>query len=191
MKLKSAAQRSAIILIILFLSVLIGYVYHVVGHQMDIKNHQREYSELVEKYCKEYGVPEYIVYSLILNGSNFQSNCVSEDGRVGLMQLSPELLHTVQSLIKEDTDAGILYDPETNIRYGTYLLSYWLTEYSRWDTVLAMYLSSEETVLEWRKNPEYTDDKGNLTMIPDRNIKSAFDQVWEDAEMYRDLFYEN
>ncbi len=191
MKFKSAAQRSVIILIILILSVLIGYAYHVIGHRMDIKNHPRDYSELVEKYCAEYGVPEYIVYSLILNGSQFRSNAVSEDGRVGLMQLTPDMLHTVQSLTKEDTDPGILYDPETNIRYGTYLLSYWLTEYSRWDTVLPMYLSSEQTVLEWRENPGYTDEKGNLTVIPDRSVKSDFDRVWKDAEMYQDLFYEN
>lgn len=190
MKIKSAAQRSAVIIVILILSVLIGYIYQFVGHKMDLGKHPREYTEYVTKYCAEYGVPEYIVYSLILTGSNFQSNHVSEDGKIGLMQLSPDTFQWMLSLTKESLEQGILYDPETNIRYGTYLLSYWFTEYNRWNTVIAMYLSDEETVKAWLENAACTDDNGNLAEIPDPVTAADVALVEKESEMYRDLYYD-
>lgn len=190
MKFKSAAQRSAVIIVILILSMLIGYIYQVIGHRMDLGKHPREYTEYVTRYCSEYGVPEYIVYGLILTESDFQSNYVSEDGKVGLMQLSPDTFQWMLSLTKENLEPGILYDPETNIRYGTYLLSYWYTDYSRWNTVIAMYLSNEETVKAWLENPTCTDDNGNLTEIPDPDTADAVALVEEEAEMYRSLYYD-
>lgn len=191
MKFKSAAQRSAVIIIILVLSILIGYLYHTFGHEVDLKNHPREYTEFVTRYCAEYGVPEYIVYGLILSESNFQSNHVSDDGKIGLMQISPDTFGWMLSLTKENLESGILYDPETNIRYGVYLLSYWFTEYSRWNTVTTMYLTDEATVLEWMSDPENVDANGNLTDIPDEAVAEKSAALWENIEMYRKLYYNN
>lgn len=191
MKFKSAAQRSAVIIVILLLSILIGYIYHNIGHELDLKEHPREYSEFVTKYSMEYGVPEYIVYGLILYESNFQSNHVSDDGKIGLMQLSPDTFHWMLSITKENLESGILYDPETNIRYGTYLLSHWFTEYSRWNTVIAMYLTDETTVTRWMSDPANVDSNGNLTTIPDEDIAAEAAAVWENIEMYQKLYYNN
>lgn len=191
MKLKSAAARSAVIIVILLLSTLIGYLYHTFGHEVDLKNHPREYSEFVTKYCAEYGVPEYIVYGIILSESNFQSNHVSDDGEIGLMQLSPETFASLTSITKENLESGILYDPETNIRYGVYLLSHWFTQYNRWNTVTAMYLTDETTVTDWMNDPDNTDDNGNLTVIPDDEIKAQLESLWEEIEMYQKLYYDN
>jgi len=156
---------------------------------MDLEKHPREYTEFVSKYSAEYGVPEYMVYGLILAESDFQSNFLSEDGKIGLMQLSPETYKSMQALTKESAEAGILYDPETNIRYGTYRLSYLFTEYSRWKTVIAIYVSDENTVKAWLENPAYTDDNGNLTKIPDSDIAEKAARIEEKAEMYRELYY--
>lgn len=191
MKFKSAAQRSAVIVIILILSMLIGYTYQKIGHEIDLKNHPREYTEYVAKYSAEYGVPEYIIYGLILYESDFKSNYVSEDGEIGLMQLSPETFEWMLSITKEDLESGILYDPETNIQYGTYLLSYWYTEYNRWNTVLAMYLSDEEIVRDWMNNPENVDANGNLSVIPDERVAEDVAAIEEKLEMYKKLYYNN
>jgi len=104
MKYKNAAQRSAVIIVIILLSVLIGYIYHIIWHNIDLKNHPREYSEFVVKYSQQYGVPEYIVYAVILRESNFKSNYLSEDGRIGLMQISPDKFRWLLSLTKEELD---------------------------------------------------------------------------------------
>ena len=120
MKLKYAAERSAVIITILLLAVLIGYLYSSVWHSIDLRSHPRDYSEFVETYAAAYGVPEDLIYGVILTGSEFRSNPVSADGRVGLMQLSDATFARLTRITKETLDPGILYDPETNSRYGTY-----------------------------------------------------------------------
>ena len=56
MKFRTAAQRSAVIVVILVASICIGYIVNTLGHRIDIKKHPREYSEFVEKYSAEYGL---------------------------------------------------------------------------------------------------------------------------------------
>ena len=189
MKIKKAVQRSIIIVIILFLSVVIGYIYSAIGHKSDLAGHPREYSEFVEKYASEYGIPEYIIYAVILEESNFQSNFLSDDGKIGLMQLSPETFNTLLTMTKESNDTGILYDPETNIKYGTYLLSYLYTGYNRWKTVFAAYLTDSDRVDYWMEYSENIDENGNLVNIPDKEIAEAVEKIEEELEMYKKLYY--
>lgn len=191
MKLKTAAQRSFVIILILLLSIFIGYVYNNIGHEFDLKEHPRKYNEFVEKYSMEYGVPEYIIYGLILYESDFQSNHVSEDGRIGLMQLSPETFRQMLTITKENLESGILYDPETNIRYGVYLLSHLFTEYNRWNTVIATYLTDEMTVKDWMSDPANVDSNGNLTTIPSEDVATKTAEILGNIEMYQKLYYNN
>ena len=189
MKFRDTAKKSAVIIGIILLALLCGYIYQLIGHGSDIKKHPRQYDEFVEKYASEYGVPEQVIYATILNESGFRSNYVSDDGRIGLMQLSPETLRWLTSMTKESLEPGILYDPETNIKYGTYMMSYLYTKYNRWKTVVAIMVTDEETVAAWSDNPAYSDEHGNLTDIPDRQASNSVEQIEKDIEMYRELYY--
>ena len=189
MKFKDTARKSAVIIGIILLALLCGYLYQLIGHGADLKKHPRQYEEYVEKYAAEYGVPEQVIYATILNQSGFCSNYVSDDGRIGLMQLSPDTLRWLTSMTKETLEAGILYDPETNIKYGTYMMSYLYTKYNRWKTVAAMMVTDEATVNAWTDNPAYSDEHGNLTDIPDKAVENLVEQIEDDTEMYRKLYY--
>ncbi|MBE6616751.1 MAG: lytic transglycosylase domain-containing protein [Ruminococcaceae bacterium] len=189
MNFKNAAQRSVVIVTIILLSILIGYVSHIIGNKIDIAGHPREYTEYVEKYSAEYGVPEYIVYAIILTESDFTSNKVSEDGEIGLMQLSPETFRWLTSLTKEELESGILYDPETNIKYGTYMLSYLYTQHNRWKTVLAVYDAGADAVAEWMEDEKCIDENGNLVTIPDSHTAKYVETVEKELDIYRELYY--
>ena len=189
MRFKDTARKSAVIIGIILLALLCGYLYQIIGRKADVSKHPREYEEYVEKYAAEYGVPEQVIYATILNQSGFRSNYLSDDGRIGLMQLSPETLRWLTSMTKESLEAGILYDPETNIKYGTYMMSYLYTKYNRWKTVVAMMVTDEDTVNAWTDNPAYSDEHGNLTAIPDKSVSGLVDRIEDDIEMYRDLYY--
>lgn len=189
MRFKETAQKSAVIIGILLLSVLCGYVYQLIGHSVDVKNHPREYESYVRKYSAEYGVPEYIVYAVILNESGFESNRLSDDGRIGLMQIEPSTFKWLTSLTKETLEPGILYDPETNIKYGTYMMSYLYTKYNRWKTVVAIMAADEATVVRWMSDDANTDEHGNLTKIPDKRLAGFISGIENDIETYRELYY--
>lgn len=190
MKVKNAVRRSVVIITILLLSAVIGYVYSYVWDRIDLKNHPRDYRELVETYSSAYGVPEDILYAVILTGSDFESNRVSEDGRIGLTQLSPSTFERLTRITKEELSSGMLYDPDTNIRYGAYRLSYLYTKYGRWHTVLAAHIADDEALIDlWLENDEYTDGNGGLSVIPSTTISDAVSEIEDAAECYHRLYY--
>ena len=191
MKLRSTIVRSVVIVVILCLSLVIGYVYQTIWHKIDLNNHPRDFSEYVTKYAEEYGVPEYILYAVIKTESDFESNKLSENGEVGLMQISPETFSWLLTLTKENLDPGILYDPETNIRYGAYMLSYLYTEYSRWNTVFAIKEVGQATIDAWMRDRKLTDELGNLVKFPDESAEAYVDLINETVETYRRLYYTN
>ena len=79
------------------------------------------YSEIVRKYSRLYGVDENIVYSIMREESRYQKDVVSPAKAIGLMQLIPDTgRKTAKELGITDYSKKKLYDPETNIRLGSY-----------------------------------------------------------------------
>ena len=191
MRYRNTVTRSIVICLILVLSLGVGYIIDAICRKIDYKNHPREYTEYVEKYAAQYGVPEYIAYAVIKTESDFQSNYVGQDGAIGLMQLSEETYRLIAAVMKDGTEAGILYDPETNIRYGIYYLSYLYTEYNRWNTVFAVFHAGRAQVDKWMTDPSLIDALGNLIQIPDDTTAAYVDRVTDNVEIYKSLYYTN
>lgn len=189
MKYKGALRRSAVILTILALSVLAGFLFQVVSDGIDRKNHPRKFSEYVERYSEEYGVPEYIVYSTIKVESGFDSGAESSAGAVGLMQLMPETFRYLMSELKEEYKSDLIYGPETNIRCGTYYLSKLYLKYRDWDTVFAAYNGGESNVDSWLSDGEYSEDGVTLKKIPFPETEKYVAKLRHSMEVYTRLYY--
>ncbi len=189
MRFKNTVVRSLVIVVILCLSLLSGFLYQTLWHRVDVRNHPRDFAEYVTKYGAEYGVPEYILYAVIKTESDFESNKLSDAGEIGLMQLSPETFDWLTTLTKEDLDPGILYDPETNIRLGAYMMSYLYTEYSRWNTVFAILDAGQAAVDDWMRDRALVDGLGNLVKIPDKTTEAYVEQVNATMGIYQELYY--
>ncbi len=188
MKMKKALIRSAIIVAIILLSVGIGFISQTIGHRLDLKKYPRDFSTFVEKYAGERGIPEDVVYGVIKYVSGFSSNHVGENGGVGLMGLTPTVFDRLLAGTKEDLTEGILYDPETNIRYGTLYLSELYNAYGRWEQVYAAVVAGEEKVNGWRADTSLLGDKGKLT-IPDKAVASGVKEISKIVDKYKALYY--
>ncbi len=189
MKFRTAVRRSTVIIVILAAAVCIGYGYQLVGEILDRRNHPREFAGFVEKYAEAYGVPEYMLYAVINEESGFRSNKVSENGRIGLFQIHPDMLDWLNGITRQNLGHGLLYDPDTNIRCGAYILSYLYTENGAWLPTLAAYEAGQAAVDEWEKIDALTDSAGVLKTIPDDATASFVARILESAEMYRALYY--
>lgn len=189
MKYKSALRRSAVIFVILALSVLIGFLYQTVWDSIDRKNYPQKYSEYVEKYSELYGVPEYIVYATIKVESNFSSSAESSAGAIGLMQLMPETFRYLVAENKENYESDLIYGPETNIRYGTYYLSKLYLEYQNWDTAFAAYNAGSTNVNEWLADKEYSADGSSLDEIPFPETSKYITKINRAIDIYMRLYY--
>ncbi len=182
----NALKRSIVIVVILGLAILCGWLCQVVDDRMDAKNYPREYAEFVTKYAAEYGVPEQHVYAIIKVASDFASNKVSDVGAVGLMQMTPNTFQDLAVLMRRTVDSGMLYNPETNIEFGTYLLSYLYMRYADWDTAFMFY------------SMEMTGDANWIRSLPDEKAvvaspaaKAFIKDVRDASGVYVRLYYKN
>ena len=146
------------------------------------------YAGIVSKYSAEYGVPEYVIYAVILSESSFDADAKSGAGAIGLMQLMPATFDWLLMWTGEDLAPEMISDPETNVKYGTYLLRYLYLKYENWDTVYAAYNAGLGRVDGWLADPAYSAD-GALTDIPIEETKNYVVKVASAAVKYQELYY--
>ena len=91
----------------------------------------RKYDEYVTYYAGKYQMDPYILYSIIRTESNFNPQAESNVGARGLMQITEITFDWIKTKIAPDEPLTFddLYDPEVNIRFGSYFISYCLQRY--------------------------------------------------------------
>ena len=179
------------ILIILIVSLAFGGVFELICLGAERISHPREFDHLVCTRATEFGVPESVVYAMIKVESNFDSTKQGERAKIGLMQLTPaQYLALAAQAHDPGVNTAALYDPDTNVRYGTMYLSQLYQKYGMWSTVYAAWYAGEDTVDAWLKNPDYVDpDFGTLVTIPDKQVAKAVKKAVKAQEIYEKLYY--
>ena len=188
---KKQAGHALPILIILVVSLAFGGVFELCCLGVERLAHPRDFRNQTEQYAMEYGVPEAVVYAMLKVESNFDSTKQGRNGQIGLMQMtSQRYVQLATEAHDQGMNAAALYDPDTNIRYGTMYLSKLYTKYGMWSTVYAAWYAGEETVDAWLQNPDYIDsDFGTLQTIPDKNIAKAVKKAARAQAIYEKLYY--
>ena len=125
-----------------------------------------EYANLIEKYAEEYCLPAELIYGVIATESGFDPKAQSNMDAKGLMQLTDETFEFVGYKLGENLSLDEVFDPETNIRYGTYLLSFLIDYFGNTDTALAAYNAGIGCVEGWLQNDDYSRDGVTLYNIP-------------------------
>lgn len=184
-----------IVLIVLVVSILFGFLFDIVLTTVEKRIYQKpeEYVPFVEQYADEFAVPVDLVYAVIKTESGFDSSAVSGKGAIGLMQMMPATFEWLtDDILREYLGIGMLYDPETNIKYGTYYLSRLYNRFGDWDTALAAYNGGEGNVSEWLKDKKYSDDgiKLKTDKIPDEfsETKNYVKKVNKALKKYKELY---
>ena len=149
------AKRIGIFLAILIGSLIFGAIFDAVMTAKEKKNYPMDprYAEYVTAASGEFGIPEAAIWAVCREESGFSSGLRSADGKIGLMQISPEIFTFVSTkLLETSYETGMLYDPATNLRVGTAYLAYLYERYGVWKTVFAAYTAGTEQVDTWLGN---------------------------------------
>lgn len=146
------------------------------------------YGDFVEIYAKENNLSEYFVYAVIECESGFDKNAVSYADARGLMQLTPDTFRWLQTKKGEELSDDMLFDPETNIKYGCYFYGILMKEYEKEETAIAAYHAGMGNVSKWLKNEEYSPDGKTLSEIPFGNTKKYVDKVIKTKNIYSKLY---
>lgn len=179
-------KKVIIFISILLVSVMIGLSFTFMEDYITNKFHPLKYTEYVEKYSEEYGVPQEIIYAVIKSESSFVADAVSYRGAIGLMQIMPSTYEWLCTKTGDDPNTSFLYDPEINIKYGTYLLSYFYSKFGVWETVYAAYNAGDTRVKGWLENEEYSEN-GLLVNIPIEETRNYVKRVTDNAKTYSEI----
>lgn len=134
-----------------------------------------EYEEYVLKYSSEFGVDPAFVFSVIKVESSFMPRAESAVGARGLMQLMNEAYDWVKFRLGDDSESfDDMYDPETNIRYGTYYLSFLLDRYDgSIDLTAAAYHCGMGMVDGWLEDGTIDAENFKVEDIPKENDQTS------------------
>ena len=115
--------NSFIVILILIISVGCGFLYDALFTRHRLREYPRQYNDTVIACYYEYGVPVSIIYADVKIASDYNSGLVSDDGRIGLMQITRDEYDILAAELGIATDSGLLFEPKTNLNIGTYKLS--------------------------------------------------------------------
>ena len=182
-------SRGLAIALIAAIAIGLGFLGDFVITCLEKQAYPRNYSEYVTVYAEKYGIPENLVYSVIRTESDFESGAVSRVGAIGLMQIMPDTFKWLtDDILFEHMEVGMLYDPETNIRYGTFYLSYLYDRYADWDLAIAAYNGGLGNVDKWLADESYADGEGGLKKIPFRETRQFVKRVNRAWDKYDKLY---
>ena len=88
-----------------------------------------ENMDFVVEYAEEFDVEPSVMVSLIFVESRWSPRAISRDGACGLTQVLPRYTAGYRGRLGKKLTCKQLLDPETSIRKGTKILSYYLNRY--------------------------------------------------------------
>ena len=190
--------RTILLLIsILLASTMLFFAVHLLLGQIETERRMKEYpvyyEALIQKQAESYGLDPYLVLSIMRCESSFDADALSPVGAMGLMQVMPDTGAWIAHKLEEEPfDSQILYDPDTNIRYGCWYLSFLNRRLNgNLTAMIAGYNAGHGIVEDWLEDPAYT-EQGDLKTIPypetERYVKKVYQAMDAYHSLYPDLF---
>jgi soluble lytic murein transglycosylase len=109
------------------------------------------YEQIVRGHARNYRLDPALLAAVIYQESKFRADAQSESGAIGLMQLRPD---TAKGIAIRTGGSRFriadLYNPEINVRYGSWYLRHLLDKYDDEKTALAAYNAGQRNVDTWR-----------------------------------------
>lgn len=168
---------------IIFIIVTLGLIFLTTNYPIG-------YKSIIVKYSRGNNLDPYLVASIINVESKYNKDAVSQKEAKGLMQISPSTGKWASEVLGiENYSEDILFDPETNIRIGTWYLSTLFKEFDyNLDLVLAAYNAGSGNVNKWLKDKKYSSDSNSLSIIPFKETEDYIVRVNQNYKVYSTLY---
>ncbi len=190
---KRALRRAGktVLLVLLGLALLATVLFACFQERIKRWEYPIKYEEYVTYYADKYSIDPLMLYAFIRTESNFDPKADSDAGARGLMQITEVTFDWIKSKIAptEDLTFESLYDPETNIRFGSYFVSYCLLRYQDdLATAAAAYHSGWGTVDELLAQSEYSADGETLDHYPYPQMRQYVRKITDSYQRYQEIY---
>lgn len=147
------------------------------------------YRSLIERHSRRRGLDPFLVAGLIRQESEFNPRAVSPAKAYGLMQVMPSTGRRLARTLRLRYRASLLFQPDYNLRLGTYYLRKLLDEYGgRVEPALAAFNAGNSRVDVWLEWYKYREPEEFLETIPLTETRGYVQSVLRNAEVYRRLY---
>ena len=147
------------------------------------------YVEEIKTAADGNGLDRYLVAAVVATESGFKPDAVSGVGAEGLMQVLPSTAEWIAFRRGLDYSECDLFDPETNLDYGCWLLKFLLDRYDgSVRNALIAYNAGFGRLDEWLKTG--ADENGELKEIPYAETRNYVDKVMKYMKKYGELYEE-
>lgn len=174
-------------------TVILASIGYGIWHNEDF---QREYiypypyRQIIEFYADRYEVDEYLIAGVALAESKFEPKAESVHGARGVMQIMPETATWIAHQIEDDSFVvNEMYNPEKNIKYGTWYLSSLQDEfYGNKVLTLAAYNAGRGNVRAWMEKYGWNRDFSDYKQIPYPETREYVQKVLKYEQKYKKLY---
>lgn len=180
-----------LVLVLLALAVVGTVLLSAFRDKIEQWEYPLHYQEYVEYYAGKYGIDPMILYAFIRTESNFDPNVDSNADARGLMQITEVTFDWIKTKIAptEDLTFDDLYDPETNIRFGTYFVCYCLKKYDHHlATAAAAYHNGLGAVDALLTETQYSTDGVTLEHYPYPQMRQYVKKITESYQRYSEIY---
>lgn len=144
-----------------------------------------KYEDLIDRYAKEHRLSPFLVAAVIFVESRFNEYAVSPMGARGLMQIMPQTASRIaKTLGDKNFSTDKLFEPERNIRYGTYYLKELLDRHqNNLDKALMAYNGGEMAVIGFEKRatlPRETNEFVKRVKNAQYMYERIYSQKWQE-----------
>ena len=181
---KNARRRVFIIFIVITLALILN------ADSLQRFYYPFPYQSLIFKYAAAYEQDPYLLAAIIKAESNFDSQAVSAKGARGLMQIMPETGAWVAGQLgyasfKKD----LLFEPETNIKFGAWYLADLDKEYDGSTIlILAAYNGGRGNVSDWIEGKDLSGSVNTIDQIPFPETRDYVKKVLSYHKKYISLY---
>jgi len=141
--------------------------------------------EIIHRYAEEFDLEPELIFAVIHAESRFNDNAVSRVGASGLMQIMEETAYWIAPMAGlYDFNYNQIFDPEINVRLGSFYLSMLIRRYGDIEVALSAYNAGSGNVERWLNNPDYSLDGETLDHIPFPETKNYVIRVANNQRIY-------
>lgn len=180
----------ALVLVAAILFFLGKAAFFQVKEEFDAASYPLEYSEYVEKYASENDVDKMLIYAIIRTESGFDPESESNVGARGLMQIMEDTFDWIKFRLDDAEEISFddMYDPETNIKYGCYLVGYLMRYFYIQDVAVCAYHAGIGNVESWLSNEEYSSDGVSLDVVATSDTEHYLNKINKALEAYNKIY---
>jgi soluble lytic murein transglycosylase len=187
-------RRYSLPLLALLFVVLAGQAVYL--YWRDHQPRESVYDPLIAGIARNDGVDPFLVRALIWRESRFDPLTHGTADEHGLMQVTPEVGQMWAKANKiEDYKDDDLYDPETNIRAGTWYLNRAIKRWSQTDDpvtfALAEYNAGRSNALKWVDPIAPLNHTAFLDRITFPGTRKYVEVIMAKRDQYRTAFANN